>query len=99
LKALAARLDQAEAGLREEITRRFDQRAAARDDALAAGIEKAQLSLEGGRALAASLAHELALPPPDEGTGLSELRRLHAQLVAGLTPPGHGPSRRSAGSA
>lgn len=81
LKALTARLDQAEAGLRDEVTRRFDLRADARGDALAAGIEKAQLSLEGGRTLAASLAHELALSAPPEGAGLSELRRLHAQLV------------------
>jgi DNA repair exonuclease SbcCD ATPase subunit len=81
LKALAARLAEAEAGLSDEIARRFDQRAAARDDAIAAGIEKAQLSLEGGRALAASLAHELGLPAPAEGAGVSELRTLHAQLV------------------
>jgi DNA repair exonuclease SbcCD ATPase subunit len=81
LKELKRRLDQAESGLRDEITRRFDLRAKARDHALEAGIENSQLSLEGCRSLAASLARELALPTPGEGVELSELRTLHGQLA------------------
>jgi DNA repair exonuclease SbcCD ATPase subunit len=81
LKELKRRLDQAESELRDEITRRFDSRARARGDALEAGIDNSQLSFEGCRSLAASLAHELALPMPGEGAGLSELRTLHEQLV------------------
>jgi DNA repair exonuclease SbcCD ATPase subunit len=75
------RLDQAESGLRDEITQRFDLRAKARGDALEAGIENSQLSLEDCRSLAATLARELALPTPPERAGLSELRTLHQQLV------------------
>ncbi len=81
LKELEGRLDQAESGLREEITRRFDRRAKARDDALEAGVERAQLTLEGCRSLAATLARELALSAAPEGAGLPELRTLQNQLV------------------
>lgn len=81
LKELEGRLDQAESGLREEITRRFDRRAKARDDALEAGIEKARLSLEGCRSLAATLARELALSAAPEEAELPQLRALHNQLV------------------
>jgi DNA repair exonuclease SbcCD ATPase subunit len=81
LKELERRLDQAESGLWDEITRRFDLRARARGDALEAGIEKRQLSLEGCRSLAATLANELALPTVPEGAGLSEFQTLHERLV------------------
>jgi len=81
LKELERRLDQAESGLWDEITRRFDQRATARGNALEAGIERRQLNLEGCRSLAATLASELALPSVPEGAGLSELQVLHQQFV------------------
>jgi DNA repair exonuclease SbcCD ATPase subunit len=81
LKKLEGRLDQAESGLRSEISQRFDLRAKARDDAIDVGIEKRQLSLAGCRSLATMLARELALPTVPEEAGLSELRTLHTQLI------------------
>jgi DNA repair exonuclease SbcCD ATPase subunit len=81
LRKLGGRLDQAESGLRDEITRRFDLRARARGAALEAGIENSRLSLEGCRSLTTSLARELGLPAPPEGAGLAELRTLHQQLI------------------
>jgi DNA repair exonuclease SbcCD ATPase subunit len=81
LKELEGRLDRAESGLRSEISQRFDLRAKARGDALEAGIEKRQLSLEGCRSLAATLARDLALSTTTEGARLSELRTLHERLV------------------
>jgi DNA repair exonuclease SbcCD ATPase subunit len=80
LKDLERRLTEAESGLREEITRRFDRRTEVRGEALRAGIERSQLSLESCRSLTGTLARELALSTVPEGAGLAELQLLHGRL-------------------
>ncbi len=80
VRELEQRFDAMASRLREEVARRFDRRLDARSKALEAGIDAGELTLEGARALIASLSRALSVDLPTALGNISSLQTAHRHL-------------------